>query len=87
MDSSSTTTDPLTHRVMEIAAEQVGADLSQVNSATRFVEDLGFDSLDVAEFTLEIEDEYEVGIPDEQVDRLKTVQAVVDWIQAQQHAA
>jgi len=78
MASTSTTT--LETRIIEIAAVQVGFEPNQVNRDTHFKEDLGYDSLDYAEFALEIEDEYELSVPDDQVEHLQTVGQAIDWV-------
>ena len=67
-------------KVSAIAAEQAGVPVEEVIPATHFVNDLNFDSLDAVEFTMELEDEFDVQVPDEQAENLKTVEAVVDFV-------
>ena len=67
-------------KVIELAAEQGGVDPSTVALATHFVNDLHYDSLDAIEFTMSLEDEFEVSVPDEEAEKLDTVQKVVDYV-------
>ena len=68
-------------KIKEILAEQLDANIDEMTADTRIGEDLGADSLDVVELLMSIEDEFEVEIPDEEIENLKTVGAVVDYIQ------
>jgi acyl carrier protein len=70
----------ISRRVIELAAEQVDADASRVTPQTHFVNDLNYDSLEVVEFTMKLEDEFEISVPEEAVDKLDTVGKVVDYI-------
>jgi acyl carrier protein len=74
-------------KIISIAAEQAGVPVEQVTPATHFENDLNFDSLDVVEFAMEVEDELGVSIPDDQVDKLKTVELVVEYVAEQLSAA
>jgi acyl carrier protein len=58
------------------------ADESKVTPGARFIEDLDFDSLDVVELVLECEDEFAIEISDEEGEKLKTVQNLVDQVKA-----
>jgi len=79
MDTPSTAThDALSDRVLKLAAAQVGASAEQVALDSRFTEDLGFDSLDFIEFTMEIEDEFGVSVPDDVAQRILTVRQAVE---------
>jgi acyl carrier protein len=69
-------------KVIDLAAEQAGVDKSEVTPATHFVNDLHFDSLDVVEFAMEVEDELEVSISDDQIEKLQTVGDVIDYVVA-----
>ena len=65
-------------KVIQIVAEQMGADKAKITRETSFVEDLNADSLDTVELVMEFEDEFETSIPDEQAEKIKTVgQAIV----------
>lgn len=67
-------------KVIEIVAEQMGADKSKITRDTSFVEDLNADSLDTVELVMEFEDEFETSIPDDQAEKIQTVGQAVDFI-------
>ena len=67
-------------KVIDIVAEQMGADKSKISRTTSFVDDLNADSLDTVELVMEFEDEFETSIPDEQAEQIKTVGEAVDFI-------
>lgn len=67
-------------KVIEIVAEQMGADKAKITRQTHFVEDLNADSLDQVELVMDFEDEFETSIPDEQAEKLKTVGEAIDFI-------
>ncbi len=68
-------------KIKSLLAEQLDADAEDITLETNIADDLGADSLDVVELLMAIEDEFEVEIPDEEIENLKTVGAVVDYIQ------
>lgn len=68
-------------KIKKILAEQLGADEEEMTSETRIAEDLRADSMDVVELLMSIEDEFEVEIPDEEIENLKTIGDVVEYIQ------
>lgn len=68
-------------KIRGLLAEQLDADAESITLDTNIADDLGADSLDVVELLMAIEDEFEVEIPDEEIENLKTVGAVVDYIQ------
>ena len=70
-------------KIIHIAAAQAGVDPAEVTPATHFVNDLEFDSLDVMEFAMEVEDELNASIPDDQVEKMHTVADVVDFLAEQ----
>jgi acyl carrier protein len=67
-------------KVIEIVAEQMGADKAKIGRDTNFVEDLNADSLDTVELVMEFEDEFDTSIPDEQAEKIKTVGEAIDFI-------
>ena len=69
-------------KVAEILAEQLDADKEDITADTRIAEDLNADSLDVVELLMAIEDEFEITIPDEEIENFKTVGDVADYIQS-----
>lgn len=69
-------------KIAQILADQLDADLESITPETRIAEDLGADSLDVVELLMSIEDEFEVEVPDEEIENVKTVGDVVEYIKA-----
>jgi acyl carrier protein len=76
------TREEIQSKVFELTAEQAGVDIGQISLATHFVNDLNFDSLDSVEFSMSVEDEFEVSINDEDVQKLLTVADVIDYLAA-----
>lgn len=69
-------------KLKEILAEQLETDAENITLETDIANDLGADSLDVVELAMTVEDEFGVEIPDEEIENLKTVGNVVDFIKA-----
>ena len=69
-------------RVKRIVVEQLGVKEEDVTPDASFVEDLGADSLDTVELVMAFEEEFETEIPDEDAEKIKTVQQVIDYIRA-----
>lgn len=67
-------------RVKKIVAEQLGVKEDEVKNEASFVEDLGADSLDTVELVMALEEEFETEIPDEEAEKITTVQLAVDYI-------
>ena len=67
-------------RVTKIVAEQLGVDEGQISNSSSFVDDLGADSLDTVELVMALEEEFETEIPDEDAEKITTVQQAVDYI-------
>lgn len=68
-------------RLIRVVAEHLGRDKTSINSATRFVEDLGIDDGNVYGLLLEVEDEFDLDIPDEDLGELITIKAAADYIE------
>ena len=68
-------------RVIECVCENLGVSKEQVTRNTSFTEDLGADSLDSVEMVMELEEEFEITIPDEQAEKIKTVGEAIDYIE------
>lgn len=67
-------------RVKKIVVEQLGVKDEEVNSQSSFVDDLGADSLDTVELVMALEEEFECEIPDEEAEKITTVQQAIDYI-------
>ena len=74
-------------KVIAIVCEQLGVDKAEIKSDSKFVDDLKADSLDVVELVMEFEDEFEVTIPDDDYDKIKTVGDAVTYITKKKDAA
>ena len=72
--------DEIQDKVIEIVAEQMGVDKSEITRETSFVNDLNADSLDTVELVMEFEDEFEISIPDEDAEKIQTVGQAIDYI-------
>jgi acyl carrier protein len=73
-------------RVKKIVAEQLSVSADQVKAESSFVDDLGADSLDTVELVMALEEEFEADIPDEEAEKIATVQDAVDFIKANANA-
>ena len=71
-------------KVKQIIVEQLGVDENQVDNNASFVDDLGADSLDIVELVMELEEEFEITIPDDQAEKIKTVGEAIDYIEREQ---
>ena len=69
-------------RVKKIVVEQLGVGEDQVTPEASFVDDLGADSLDTVELVMALEEEFETEIPDEEAEKITTVQQAIDYINA-----
>jgi acyl carrier protein len=77
---SVSTTESIEERVIRIVCNQMGTTQDKVTRATSFVNDLGADSLDTVELVMELEDEFEISIPDEDAEKIQTVGNAIDYI-------
>ena len=71
-------------RVIDIVCENLGVNKEQVTRQTSFQEDVGADSLDIVELVMELEEEFEITIPEEHVDKIRTVGEAIDYIEREQ---
>ncbi len=67
-------------RIKKIVAEQLGVKEEEVKNESSFVNDLGADSLDTVELVMALEEEFECEIPDEQAEKINTVQEAIDYV-------
>ena len=70
-------------KVKEIIVDQLGVDEKQVSAEASFIDDLGADSLDTVELVMALEEEFDIEIPDEDAEKIATVQNAVDYIKGQ----
>lgn len=69
-------------KVKQIIVEQLGVDEGQVDATASFIDDLGADSLDIVELVMAFEEAFDLDIPDEDAEKIKTVKDAVDYIDA-----
>jgi acyl carrier protein len=68
-------------RVKEIIVEQLGVSEDEVVPEASFIDDLGADSLDTVELVMALEEEFDIEIPDEEAEKIRTVQDAISYIQ------
>lgn len=68
-------------RIKRLITEQFGFQPGDIKEESTLKEDLGADSLDCVEFTMAVEEEFEIEIPDEDAEKLLTVQQVIDYVE------
>jgi acyl carrier protein len=69
-------------KVKQIIVEQLGVDENQVDPTASFVDDLGADSLDIVELVMAFEEAFDLDIPDDEAEKIKTVKDAVDYIES-----
>ncbi len=74
-------------KVKEIIVDQLGVDADQVKPEASFIEDLGADSLDTVELVMALEEEFDLEIPDEEAEKIRTVGNAIDYIKSKSTAA
>ncbi len=70
-------------RVIDIVAEQLGVNKDQITEETHFVNDIGADSLDTVELVMELEEEFDINIPDDAAEKIQTVGEAIHYIEQQ----
>ena len=73
--------DNILDRVVDIVAEELAVDRDEITENSSFIEDLGADSLDVVELVMAFEEEFDVEIPDEDAEDIKTVEDAVNYLE------
>jgi len=74
-------------QVRGIIAEQLGLKADEIKNDASFVDDLGADSLDTVELVMALEEEFETEIPDDDAEKITTIQQAIDYIRARQNEA
>ncbi|NND65606.1 MAG: acyl carrier protein [Gammaproteobacteria bacterium] len=74
-------------KVRKIVSEQLGVEDAQVTDEASFTDDLGADSLDTVELVMALEEEFSTEIPDEEAEKITTVQQAIDYINQHKEAA
>ena len=69
------------NKVVDIVCDQLSVNKDDVNPESSFVEDLGADSLDTVELLMAFEEEFELEIPDDEAEKITTIQSAVEWIE------
>jgi acyl carrier protein len=73
---------PVEERIKKIIAEQLGVNESRINPSASIVDDLGADSLDIVELVMAFEEAFEIDIPDEDAEKIKTVKDTIDYVES-----
>ena len=76
----STEKSSIGQRVKQIVIEQLGVDPDKIDNEASFIDDLGADSLDTVELVMALEEEFETEIPDEEAEKITTIQQAIDYI-------
>ena len=76
----------VSERVIDIVADQLGVDKEKITPETSFVNDLGADSLDTVELVMELEEEFDINIPDDAAEKIQTVGQAIKFIEEAQSA-
>lgn len=70
----------ITEKVKQVIAEQLGVEEAEVTPSASFVDDLGADSLDTVELVMALEEHFDIEIPDDAAEKIRTVQDAIDYI-------
>lgn len=68
-------------RVTDIVVEQLGLEREKVKPESKFVDDLGADSLDTVELVMELEEEFDIEIPDEEAEKITTLKEAISYVE------
>ena len=79
------TVQEIEDKVISIVSEQMGINKAEITREVSFINDLNADSLDIVELVMELEDSFEMQIPDEEAEKIKTVGQAIDYIAAHQN--
>ena len=68
-------------QVVKIVADELNVDISEVSESSRFIEDLGADSLDQVELIMKLEESFDMEVPESDAEKMQTVKDVVDYVE------
>jgi acyl carrier protein len=74
--------ESIEQRVKKIIADQLGVNEAEIKNESSFVDDLGADSLDTVELVMALEEEFDTEIPDEDAEKITTVQQTIDYVKS-----
>ncbi len=77
-----TASDQVISKLKDVIAEALGVSIDEVTPSASFIDDLGADSLDIVELVMMIEKEFGIEIPDEDAEKISTVQDAIDYIES-----
>jgi acyl carrier protein len=69
-------------KVKEVVVAELGVDIAEVTNEARFIEDLGADSLDTVELIMKFEEQFDLDIPDEDTEKMRTVGDVIEYVKS-----
>jgi acyl carrier protein len=72
-------------KIKELIAENLGVSEDEIKSDSHFIDDLGADSLDTVELVMALEEKFNIDIPDEDAEKLQTVQDALDYVESKQN--
>ncbi|MGD6858598.1 MAG: acyl carrier protein [Enterobacteriaceae bacterium] len=72
--------DKIEKKIKKIISEQLGIKKEEISNESSFIDDLGADSLDTVELVMALEEEFDIEIPDEEAEKITTVQTAIDFI-------
>ena len=81
--SANVETNNVELKVKEVIAEKLGVALDKIKNEASFVDDLGADSLDTVELVMALEEAFDCEIPDEEAEKITTVQKAIDYVKSQ----
>jgi len=82
MEDTLVTAEEIEDKVFEIVSEQMAINKAEITRETAFINDLNADSLDIVELVMEFEDNFDMSIPDEEAEKIKTIGQAIDYIAA-----
>ena len=72
----------LLEEIKEVVVEQLSVNADEIKEDSKFVEDLGADSLDVVELVMALEEKFDIEIPDDEAEKIQTVKDVLDYVES-----